>query len=152
MIRLQVFFDMLKKLRNFRLKIRRHRQQRKIDLEKNVLSCAQKQRTLRMLDCWLVNRYKCTLRLEFWLKNLHHYWLRNTEFPANTTVLIIDCCYQFKNMEKTGIVKRKINCSIRPYNFTFLLSIREHWEHTLQTVNHGTEGNHQVTTRVVTWW
>ena len=23
---------------------------------------------------------------------------------------------------------------------------------TLQTVNHGTEGNHQVTTRVVTWW
>ena len=78
-----------------------------------------------------LNRYKCTLRLEFWLKNLHHYWLRNTEFPANTTVLIIECCYQFKNMEKTGIVKRKINCSIRPYNFTFLLSIREHWEHTV---------------------
>ena len=25
-------------------------------------------------------------------------------------------------------------------------------EHTLQTVNHGTEGNHQVTTRVVTCW
>ena len=23
---------------------------------------------------------------------------------------------------------------------------------TLQTVNHGTEGNQQVTTRVVTWW
>ena len=23
--------------------------------------------------------------------------------------------------------------------------------HTLQTVNHGTEGNHQVTTRAVTW-
>ena len=23
---------------------------------------------------------------------------------------------------------------------------------TLETVNHGTEGNHQVTTRVVTWW
>ena len=24
--------------------------------------------------------------------------------------------------------------------------------YTLQTINHGTEGNHQVTTRVVTWW
>jgi hypothetical protein len=35
------------------------------------------------------------------------------EFPANTTLLIIVCCHQFRNMEKTGIVKRKINCSTK---------------------------------------
>ena len=46
-----------------------------------------------------------------------------TELQIHTTVLRIECCHQFTNVEKTGIVKRKINFSTRPYSFTFLLSV-----------------------------
>ena len=55
--------------------------------------------------------------------NRHTSSNKSTHWVANTTVLRIECCHQFTNVEKTGIVKRKINFSTRPYSFTFLLSV-----------------------------